>query len=483
MAVDSGSGSDVTSPPARPAAHKTDSIQQFLAHYASAFEYDTLSAAARHQAKVRFIDTLGALVGGFDGESAQLARSLAPAPRKHAATIIGTGEKTTLEMAAFANSIAARSAEMMDIYHFPGSFGGHPSDVVMPVFAAAEHAKARGTDLIAAIVLAYEIFLRFSDAFHNNGFDDTNFACIASAAAAGRLLGLTQDQLANAIAIAAVANVVLKQVRTDELTAWKVMATGHAGRAGVFSALLAQAGAPGPSLPFEGKAGWCAHVAREPFMLKVMGGADTPFKILDTRIKHRPAAGETISTIIAAEKIAPKLDGVDHIEHVSIELYKRALDRAGSGEHHWHPRSPDAAGNSIPYLASVALMDGGVTRQSFDAAHLENPVILALMRKVTLAENPDFTQAYGKTPVEHRTRITVTTADGAMHVGESGGDEDDLSAEKSDAQIEAKFRALTERVIGVHQASALLDRLWNLEHLDDVSPIAAELTWHRTPHS
>ncbi|MGZ8228530.1 MAG: MmgE/PrpD family protein [Burkholderiales bacterium] len=466
----------MTSPSLRGGDRKADSLQQFLTSYACDLSYDVISPAAAHQAKVRVIDTLGALIGGFEGESARMARALAPPdPGRHAATIIGTESRTTLEMAAFANAIAARSAEMMDIYHFPGSFGGHPSDVVMPVFGAAEYSRSSGIDLIVAIVLAYEIFLRFSDAFHNNGFDDTNFACIATAAAAARLLNLSREQLGNSIAIAAVANVALKQVRTDELTAWKVIATGHAARAGVFAAMLAEAGAPGPSLPFEGKAGWCAHVAREPVVFDRIGGAGTPFKILDTRIKHRPAAGETISTILAAEKIAPKLQGIDAIKAVTVELYKRGLERAGNGEHHWHPRSPDAAGNSIPYLASVALMEGGVTRRSFDEAHLTNVELMALMRKVRLVENEDFTRAYAKTPVEHRTRITVETNDGGKHVAETGGDADDLSAEKSDTQIEAKFRSLTEPVLGPQRVSSLLNRLWDLEKLDDVSPLAAEL--------
>jgi 2-methylcitrate dehydratase len=460
---------------ARAGGRKADALQQLLTRYAHGLTYEAVAPAATHQAKVRVIDTLGALIGGFEGESARMARNLAPPPGRHAATIIGTDSKSTLEMAAFANAIAARSAEMMDIYHFPGSFGGHPSDVVMPVFAAAEYSRASGTDLLTALVLAYEIFLRFSDAFHNSGFDDTNFACIATAAAAGRLLGLPSEKLANGIAIAAVASVALKQVRTDELTAWKVIATGQAAKAGLFAVMLAEAGAPGPSLPFEGKAGWCAHVAREPIVFERLGGGETPFKILDTRIKHRPAAGETISTILAAEKIAPRLRGVDAIKSVTVELYKRALERAGSGEHHWDPRSPDAAGNSIPYLASVALMEGGVTRRSFDDAHLGNPELKALVRKVRLVENEAFTRGYAKTPVEHRTRITVEMNDGHKHVAETGADADDLSAVKSDTQIEAKFRSLTEPVLGPGRVSRVLARLWDLEQLDDVSPLAGEL--------
>jgi len=458
-----------------------DSILEKVSAYAATLTHDAISPAALHQGKVRVIDTLGALLAGFDGESAHMARQIASPPGRFGATIIGTDVRTSLEMAAFANAIAARSAEMMDVYHFPGSFGGHPSDVVMPVFATAECMRASGKDLITGVVLAYEIFLRFSDVFHNIGFDDTNFACISTAAVAARLLGLSPAQLANSIAIATVTGITLKQVRTDELTPWKVIATGQAGRSGIFSALLAAAGAPRPSLPFEGKAGWCAHVAREPITFGAFGGGNTPFKILDTRIKHRPAAGETISTIIAAEKIAPGLAGrsVDDIREVKVELYKRAFDRAGTGEHHWHPRSADAAGNSIPYIAAVTLREGRLTRQSFDQAHLDDADLSRLIQKVTLVENDEFTKAYAREPVEHRTRITVSTHNDESFVAESGGDEDDLSYEKTDAQIEAKFRSLAEPVLGPQRASAVLERLWRLETLPDVAPLASEFVIRR----
>src|SRR6185295_16624742 len=100
-------------------------------------------------------------------------------------------------------------------------------------------------------------------------------------------------QLAHAISMAIVPNNCLKQVRTGHLSMFKATQAGQAGRAGVFAALLARAGMEGPHLPFEGKAGWCDHVARERFMFKAFGGPGTRFKIQDTLIKLRPACGRT----------------------------------------------------------------------------------------------------------------------------------------------------------------------------------------------
>src|SRR5258705_1218786 len=102
---------------------------------------------------------------------------------------------------------------------------------------------------------------------------------------------------------------------------FKAAVSGQAGRAGVFAALLAQAGMEGPHLPFEGKAGWCEHVAHKRLSLATMGGNGTPFKILDTRIKHRTAGGNTISSLLAAEKVAP-LKNLKEVQQVTVEVYK-----------------------------------------------------------------------------------------------------------------------------------------------------------------
>ena len=54
-----------------------DSIQQRLTSYACGLKYEDIPADVVHTAKVRVIDTLGGLVGGFFGEPCRIARALA----------------------------------------------------------------------------------------------------------------------------------------------------------------------------------------------------------------------------------------------------------------------------------------------------------------------------------------------------------------------------------------------------------------------
>src|SRR5688572_12396372 len=314
---------------------QVDAIQSQLSGYAARLSYADLDEQTIHAAKVRVIDTLGALIGGFYGEASRIARDVAARqPQPSGATVIGTRLVTAPDMAAFVNGTTARYVEMNDVYHWPGSSGGHPSDVLMPVFGVAESVRARGRDLLLSIVLAYEIYLRMSDAIRTPGFDCANFCCMGAALGSGKLLGLSDEALAECLSMAVVPNNALNQARTGHLSMWKAVAAGQSGRAGVFAALLAQAGMKGPHAPFEGKAGWCNAVARRSFKLDTFGGGATTFKIHDTLIKPRASCATTISSILAAEKAAANLAGPEHIEKVTVEVYERAKTGMGTGEHH-----------------------------------------------------------------------------------------------------------------------------------------------------
>jgi len=453
-----------------------DGLQQRITEYAVGLAYDTLSADAAHAAKVRVIDTLAALAGGFDGEPCLIARRMAARlPDTDGVTITGTTIKTTPDMAAFVNGTTARYVELNDVYHWPGSAGGHPSDVVMPLLGVAEHARVSGRELIAAVVLAYEIYLRLSDVIGKRPFDCANYACLAVAVASAKLLGLSREQIAAAVSMAVVPNTILRQVRTGHLSMWKAVTAGHAGKAGVFAAMLAREGMNAPYLPFEGKSGWCDHIAGKRFSLDVLGGKGTPFKILDTLIKLRSSCATTISSILAAEKVAPALKSrIGDVERVTVEVYETAKLGMATGEHHWNPDCRETADHSIPYVVAAALMDGTVTPRQFDDAHLKSPDLRALLARIEVVTNDEFTKAYERSPVEHQTRVIVLMRGGERLVGESGGDKGDLSQPKSDAQITEKFLGVTEEFLGPSRALAALDRLFRLEELDSAERIPSD---------
>src|SRR5688572_28122329 len=171
--------------------------------------------------------------------------------------------------------------------------------------------------------------------------------------------------------------------------------------------------------------------------------------IEDTMIKPRSACATTISSILAAEKVAPLVrNRIADVQKVTVETYGRAKTGMGTGEHHWNPDSRETADHSIPYVVAASLIDKRHTPASFDDARLWSPELRSLLPKVEVVTNDEYTASYERVPVRHDTRVTVTLKNGERVVGEAGGDKGDLSQSKTDAEIEEKFRVLSESVLG-----------------------------------
>ena len=155
-------------------------------------------------------------------------------------------------------------------------------------------------------------------------------------------------------------------------------------------------------------------------------------------------------------------------------MHKDANDRTCIGNPPWDFASREDADHSTPYLIAATLRDGTVTLESFDDAHIFDKGLRAVMAKIEVVENDEFTASYKRIPQEHRTRVTVEMNSGERLIGNAGGDADDLSAPKSQTQIEDKFRSLTDQVLGKKQAEDVLVALGTLENVDDVATLLAK---------
>jgi 2-methylcitrate dehydratase len=180
-----------------------DRTTETLASYAASTPYSDLTPEAIHQTKRRVIDALGCAMGGYRSEPSQIARRLAGMYSSTlAARILGSGQLTSPDMAAFVNTVMVRYLDGNDTYTHVGS--GHPSDMIPAVLALAEPRHASGQEVILAIVMAYEMFgaLAALVPIREQGWDQGTFAVIGSAIGASKILRLTQAQMAHAISLA-----------------------------------------------------------------------------------------------------------------------------------------------------------------------------------------------------------------------------------------------------------------------------------------
>lgn len=454
-----------------------DKVQQRFSSFASALTYEDLPPEVIHTVKVRMVDTLGCLIGGFSGEPSRIARTLALEHKGAlSATLIGTPNQSSVEMAAFANAATVRYLDYNDVYG--GGTGCHPSDNIAPILGMAEAMHASGRDLITAIVIAYEIYMRINDSMKMDpdetpipgvarGFDYLSYSSMATGVGAGKVLGLTEEQLGQCMALAIVPNITLGQTRDGELSMWKGVGAGQAGKAGVFAALLARAGMEGPNLPFEGEGGFLKVVSAQPLPLDNLGASGVPFRILSTNIKPYAACGGNLSSIAAALEVRPQLKGTADIKQIIVYLPDSPAIRHTTREitpEKWRPETRETADHSVPYTAAAALIDGFVGPAQFTDARMRDPGLLALLQKVEVRPEPKFTGG-------RRCRVEVVTNSGQRLVGEVNGIKGDTAHPMSDAEIETKFLDQAELALGKKRARAILDTLWHLEEAPDVAPI------------
>jgi 2-methylcitrate dehydratase PrpD len=129
-------------------------------------------------------------------------------------------------------------------------------------------------------------------------------------------------------------------------------------------------------------------------------------------------------------------------------------------------------------VVAAALLDGAVTPRQFDDAHLNDPQLRALLARIEVVTNDEFTKAYDRLPVEHHTRVDVAMRGGERFTGEAGGDKGDLAQPKSDGAIAEKFCGTVDDFLGPQRARAMLERLWRLERVERVAEIPQGFVKH-----
>jgi 2-methylcitrate dehydratase len=450
-----------------------DTLTRQLTDYAAALTYADLSPAAVDQTKRIVLDSIGCALGAARAEPAAVARELArEISARHPATLMITGEKTSPDLAAFVNGVLVRYQDFSDAY-VSGSGLCHPSDMFGPVLAAVETARGGGKDLILALALAYEIFCGITDsgAMRNAAtWDQATFGVIAASLAVSKAMGLDRERMAHALSLAASSHLTVGQVRRGALSHWKGCAVANAGRNAVFSALLAAKGMTGPDLTFEGVQGYFKATGGS-FEMPLLAARGADFRIQQSRMKPYPAGYHCHTAVEAARQIRAQLDGrIDAIKQVRMQTYKNGMNYAEPV--HWTPETRETADHSLPFTLAVALMEGTLAIRHYDEVYYKRPDVRALMQKIAIAIGDEPSTAWPEAPL---CLLEVETNDGRTlharaeyHLGHPRNP-------MSDADQDAKLRAMARDYAGLAdpRIDALLERLRNLEQVEDVGSILA----------
>ncbi len=456
-----------------------------LARYCHTLRYGDLPDVVVHEVKRRVLDSLGCALGAWNARPCLIARRIAQTVKDpRGATLWGTGHTTLPDLAAFANGGLIRYLDFNDTYL--SKEPAHPSDNIPAILSVGEVTHASGKQVIQAIALTYEVHCRLCDAaaLRPRGWDHVTYGPFSPALGAAKLMKLSHQQTVQAINLAGVANIALRQTRVGDLSMWKACAFSNAARNGVFAARLAQLGMTGPSPIFEGEKGFMKLVSG-PFDLSMLAGERgatftsgegqlSRFRILDTYIKRFPVEYHAQTAVEAALALRTELieaEGVHAIEHVTdIEIgsYEVAIEIIGRDPEKWEPTTRETADHSFPFCVATALLDGRMTLQSFGSKRLRDPVIRDLIKIVRVVQQPEFVGRYPKTMP---TRITVKTESGKTYMSQIDLPVGHPGNPMSDRDLDAKFRRLAARRLPRPRVDRLIEFVWKLDRVKDISTL------------
>lgn len=452
------------------------SLAQKIADFACNLSYDDIPPEAIHEVKRRLIDSMGCAMGAWLAEPVKIARQLAAfSTSEIGATVVGTRNISTPELAAFANGVMFRYLDYNDTYL--SKEPAHPSDNFAAVLAIADAFDLSGHDLILGAVIAYEIQCRLCDAYsiRSRGWDHVTYGSFSTVAGCGAMLGFDEETMVHALGLAGVPNNAMRQTRVGELSMWKGCAFANASRNGVFATMLAHMGMTGASQVFEGEMGFFNEVCRgDTFDIDAFGGEGEPFMINRTYIKKYPAEYHSQSAVDAAEQIIAEHGGVfapDSIESVEIATFNASYEIIGGEPEKWRPQSRETADHSLPYITCAALVDGKVTMATYDESRFRDEELLAVVSRTKVVPDEELNKLYPEGGIPNR--VTVKLKDGTTLQKRVDAPSGHALNPMTDEMVEDKFYSMAIPMLGQSAAADALSPIWALDQQEDLSDLFA----------
>jgi 2-methylcitrate dehydratase PrpD len=452
------------------------SVLERLAQYVTAESFSRLPEATVRAARRAILDTVGVMLAGSQEETAERARTLIGRRRSNPeATVAGTSLRAAMEDAAFANGTAAHVLDYDDVQ---ASLSGHPSVPVLPAaLAVAERAHASGQDLLTAFVIGVEIEARLGRAMNPTLYEvgwhaTSTLGVFGATAAAAKLLRLSRERTAHALAIAAS---MASGIKANFGTDCKALHVGHATRCGVEAGLLAAAGFAGNPRALEHTDGFGSTygAGSKPEWDLTTLNLGAPHELVDPGIgvKRFPACASTHQALDATLALAETYGiGPAAVEAVECGVYYLAPHQLIYDR----PQTGLQGKFSMPYCVSVALLDRTVGLAQFADERVRRPDVQALMPRVRMVVHPE--QTTRDCLPTRFSQVTITLKDGRRLTCRVDHAKGQPANPLTEAELAAKFRDCAMRGLPPDRVEAVLTAIRDLETAADVGAVCRLLS-------
>lgn len=432
-----------------------------LANYLVTARYADLPQPVRHEACRALLNWLGCAIGSSRHDTVERAlAAVKPFSGPPQAAVLGRSERLDCLHAALVNGISSHVLDFDDTH----ARAIHPSAPMLPALLAfTEWRGLSGKEFLNAFVLGVEaeerIGLSVFPEHYTIGWHITGTAGVFGAAAAiGKALALDERQMRWAIGIAATQSAGLREMFG---TMCKSLHPGRAAQNGMTAALLAEKNFTASERGVEAARGF-AHVAAPRFDPEVItADLGTRYEILSNMYKPY-ACGLVVHAAIDGCIALSREHALkpEDIERVELTVSPLVMELTAKRK----PQSSLEGKFSVFHAAAIGIIHHAAGEEQFSDAVVRDPQVVALRDRVTAVEDP----AIGRTEA----RVAIVLKDGrtlSRHVEHALGS---IKRPMSDADLEAKFRALVSGILSDARAKELIAACWSLESLPDAREIA-----------
>ena len=437
-------------------------VTKTLAKFIVNHRPDDVPEKVRHEAARSFLNWVGCAVGASRHETVENAlAALGEFSGPREATVLGRADKLDVMLAALMNGITSHTFDFDDT-HLKTVI--HPSGpVASAILALSEHRLFNGKDFLHAFILGVEAECRIGNSVYPQHYDvgwhiTGTAGVFGAAAAAGRLLGLSEQQMTWALGIAATQSSGMREMFG---TMCKPFHPGNAARNGLLAALLAQKNFTSSVQGIEAKRGFA----------NVLSTAFKPGEITDKLGESWEVSLNTYKPFACGIVIHPAIDGCvqlrnehkltgDEIEAIALKAHPLVLELTGKKT----PQVGLEGKFSVYHSSAVAVIYGAAGEAEYSDAVVRDPKVIALRDKVSATVD--------KTMHEDQVHVSIRLKNGKTvekYVEHAVGS---LARPMSDADLEAKFKGLCKGILSDGETGKLIGLCWDVGKLKDAAEVA-----------
>jgi 2-methylcitrate dehydratase PrpD len=439
-----------------------DYLEQIVS-YVCRTTFNDLPQAVVSRAKEVLADTLSVIAAGAqEDEVKALTRRLVDPKAKQVASLIGAGARTEPSKAALINGTAGTFLELDE----GNQFGrGHPGIHVVPAaLAMAEEERFSGQDLLAALVLGYEIGTRIGIAckirmsMHPHG----TWGTVGAAVAVGKLMGYREEEMKEMINVSSSLGLATSRRTMLEGGTVRNVYSGVSNFMGVLAHRLIQSGFTGEA---DGLKTIYGSVVSDTFSPELMiDDLGKRFEISRNYFKRHACCRYNHGTLDALERILARRPlKAAEIECVNVETYSLAAQLCDR-----NPQNMLAAKFSIPFAVATLIVHGRTDVTSFAPEAVRSDAVQALAKRVEVREDPKLTAMM---PARRPSRVRVILKSGEKLEAEVTMNRGDFEDPYGPADLEKKFFSLADPVWGRAKAEQIRSQLMAVEEVEDINQV------------